>query len=1106
MTLSADILTTTGGQTTWATDPDSLQLNEAQARIAPELLVWLTVQAKVVPGQPAPVQAPGKHTLGEMIELEQSIIKHFSPLKNAVLVLQVLGKLITSLNRSNTQKFPLPRIPNLPKRPSNPFQGDLAAAIGKARDWRSCLGVSVKSDDFFEHENPFMPNYVRMGSLFASSVLHGGLYDTRLLVALCKSLNMPEQRISVVKHQTHVDLSLGWQGEENCELRRWQPDMLSAALMLQISKEDLAWLVPPKKKDAKKDGKTEEVGGEKKKKKRARSIDDQIRRRINKCVLAFFRATNLPKASRPKSLADLVRISLADAQTQLTPVLTGFGSRKIVSHALRPEVHARIHGLPKPINPDNTESSIVQSHTSEGLEQANCDLTDIEPPWLKPMRKAFASKNLPQIRQELDSVRVTYQNAADGICFIDFAQYLVPTDSARRNRLATKTAKAYAISVAKRLAGRLGGINPSTLDIETLITLYTDILEDTDQQSHSKRLRRSVAAALNKFHTYLVNVHGFQTISVSSILGIGRGLIPVDACIITPDEYHAVLLRLEHYRVTAKKRPELIDIATLIFILGFRCGLRRKEALKLQIIDLLCETAQVELLIRPWEERGLKTSNSTRKLPLYALLTEHELQLICDWKAKRLTEINDPTEDYLFGIPKLFPQFVSEDTLFPIIHDAMRDVIGDPFLRYHHLRHSFATWVFFLLIISDLENIPDFFDHLPITSAYLKSCKAFREKLYTHSDITRKHTYAIASLLGHCGPDISLEHYIHCLDWISGAAHQQCSVTPDESVIMAATRIPTATLYRQLGKHGHDLQIIIGNLAEQRYSHRLSPEMIPVKQSKGPVKRTVLSKDTQTDADEKIIANAWRLIYRHETENLSLDELAGQYGFTESEAEAMYERAKSIRDLKVKNSGYRHRMKNHIPDKRRPKDIMRLSVPNLPHLSDEKQNLEYLFSKFLSAWKSNSTICQAGLKAYLRNAWKTGNDVIFHDPDKPEDAQHFLKFLSMMGIKKSQIIFISFDPEISSKYPGRWKSALELNWRNNIEQTREKSVSEFKNKWLGVRFVFPPPNASKRTDSGAKTTDSSATPVPNTTPTVALRFLMVMAAIVFMQGQDESYI
>ena len=529
------------------------------------------------------------------------------------------------------------------------------------------------------------------------------------------------------------------------------------------------------------------------------------------------------------------------------------------------------------------------------------------------------------------------------------------------------------------------------------------------------------------------------------------------------------------------------------------------EALKLQVRDLLCDTAQVELLVRPWEERELKTSNSTRKLPLYALLSEHELQLLRNWKAKRLTEINDPTEDYLFGIPNLYPNFVSEDTLFPIIHKAMRDVIGDRLLRYHHLRHSFATWVFFLLMMSDLDTVPNLFDHLPITSALLKSCKAFREKLYGHSDITRKHNYAVASLLGHSGPDISLEHYIHCLDWISAAVHKESPVAPGESVVMAATRMAMATLYRQLEKNGNDLQSIIGKLVEEKYSHQFLPETIPVKQPKGTVKRTVPGKDAQADADKLIFEDAWRLIYRHEAENLSLYELAGQYGFTESEAEAMYERAKFIRDLKVKNGGYHHRMKNHIPDKRRPNDIIRLSVPNLPHLSDEKLNLEYLAPKLLSAWKSNSTICQAGLKAYLRNAWKTGNDVIFHDPDKPEDAQHFLKFLSLMGIQQSQIIFISFDPAIRSAHLGQWKAALKLNWRNKIEQTREKSVLDFRKRWLGVRFVFPPPKASKKTDPSAKPTDSSTTPVPNTTPTVAFRFLMVMASIVYMENQDESY-
>ncbi|MEZ1875866.1 hypothetical protein, partial [Pseudomonas aeruginosa] len=46
----------------------------------------------------------------------------------------------------------------------------------------------------------------------------------------------------------------------------------------------------------------------------------------------------------------------------------------------------------------------------------------------------------------------------------------------------------------------------------------------------------------------------------------------------------------------------------------------------------------VDLLIRPHAQRGLKTQNAVRRLPLRVLLEPDELQLLIDWYRQRLEE------------------------------------------------------------------------------------------------------------------------------------------------------------------------------------------------------------------------------------------------------------------------------------------------------------------------------------------------------------------------------------------------------------------------------------------------------------------------------------
>ena len=147
------------------------------------------------------------------------------------------------------------------------------------------------------------------------------------------------------------------------------------------------------------------------------------------------------------------------------------------------------------------------------------------------------------------------------------------------------------------------------------------------------------------------------------------------------------------------------------------------------------------------------------------LLEPEELQLLIEWyRERRAEERIKPTSDFLFCIPQLKTQWISESALFPALHNCMRAVTGSEFLHYHHLRHSCATWLFFKLMAAHNRLSPELFFHdLPLTVRWLRDDLRLRKAMLPTDGPTRKIVHIVSAILGHGSPKTTLLHYIHSL-------------------------------------------------------------------------------------------------------------------------------------------------------------------------------------------------------------------------------------------------------------------------------------------------------------------------------------------------------
>jgi len=971
---------------------------------------------------------------GAIKDLECDIIREFKPLRKSIHYLQALSIVINRGNESGYFDLCPPRIPILVKRDKSPFLPGCMSGLSLSRGWRNALFNSAM-DGILDSDKE------EIGRVMASAALNGGLVDTSLLLSFYNQLGKP---IDVsADGRAYMELRLPWRGKEDMELRRWFPDPLTEILLLKLSSK---LIKQHNQKISERKQTTNDAWG---------------------FISAFLKNILSRNDKRPRRITHFLSPIQLELKTRIPSFLESFSERAFVSHAVKDYVWLRIHGV-RP-----TESVDDEKYKIEKLEKNVEEDPDENPftlPWLVEIRRSLAGKDkkvaanrIATLKQERDIPNTTMH----GIC-VDWAQYLMSAGSVAENALSLSTIRSYVSQIGARVTGLSGFDDITSLAREAMEELYQQILEDAQSRHH----RRNLARGLREFHHFLVKVHHADPIDVREVLGIGTTLSPVDANLITIDEYHEILNHLDAIDLDII-HPDFVIIAKLIFILAFRCGFRRKEVLKLRIDDIH-DDYPAELLVCPYVHRRLKTKSATRKLPLYALLEPDEMKLLHEWKAARIKqEKEEPRFEFLFSIPERGYSCVPEETVFPVLHRAMRQVTGDPTLRFHHLRHSFASWTFLRLVLSDLSDVPDIFPDLPKTTKYLNQSKLFRRKLYGNERPTRKHLFAVASMLGHSGPDISLEHYIHFCDLALSAALNSNGEKPKRTIFVKASGLDSATAYRKLSADG-----ISGLINSLRKQYLTRVQRISYTKARLVNKVALLQGEKETFTG--VIERLWKYLYLRSARNIDREELAQRFGFSIAQIEAMESRATHIRDLKTKEKGplYRHRLMEEAVDKRQPQDLERLLCPRRPHLNKDQMALERLAPAMWQLICDDSDRVAAVLDYYIENAWQTRNELIFHNPDQPEQAQAYMQLLIDLGIKKQEIRFVSYSKQERSCYASQWKKALGLTWREQVEHLQSPNKkSHATEQWFGIKPVFG--TGSDAPENGA----------------YGLRYLFVMTAI-----------
>lgn len=578
-------------------------------------------------------------------------------------------------------------------------------------------------------------------------------------------------------------------------------------------------------------------------------------------------------------------------------------------------------------------------------------------------------------------------------------------------RLRPSSVRRYLQAIGKGILVVVGSQNAIGLDASDYEAIYEGVLST---RSTSKE-RCYTASRLAAFHWFLVQEYSCPPVDITD-LG-GRGLpkeLSVDANLISPESFEQCL-RVLGWEVSEKSRQR--EIQCLVALLGFRCGLRRREALTVRIGDLIGDEYP-ELIVRTSIFAATKTSSATRRLPLRHLLDEAELLSFLQWREKRkVEEGSEAMGALLFALAGSGMEPLDENWVFPDIENSFRQVTGDMSLTFHHLRHSFATWLMLLFFMekddqrTGIESLKNF-QHELLSNKRRKliSDKQFPNKL------DRSTLYWIALLCGHASPSITMLHYIHLFDWLLADYLSSSEVQPKltEAAMVSLTGLSRAMIYKIKNKRNdwYSSYFLKGKVISRSNFMQLTknakcsePDLTPLIQQKMPAHWPM----------EIIQA----VLYGSQVEGMTAAQLSKRYGVPLENCTTWINNAYGLknRTTTIRKKKMRHCNSAQVVFPHAPREKEELTLASLVYLR--------LANKFVEGHDEARFQVYKFLQKY--DVLHGGMRIV-----EPGDAREYLEMVRLAGVPQRQLL-IRHMPSVRHKNEDEQKASSRMWWANQLK-------------------------------------------------------------------------
>ena len=693
-----------------------------------------------------------------------------------VLLIRFLARGLQQGNRELRWDAAVPATPvTVPPKPSrhNPLKFE---ALNRLRSIEHRFLDTIK-------KFPGISASQRLGMLLLSAILFGGMLHKRWLNPWLDSL---KDRVRIHDVYLWLELEMVWQPprkkrekagpnsrDRSAEKpiimkRRWIADPLTRALIVQ-------WLNLPAEMQILSN--------------RFKDPYDYVRNYLI-CI-------GVPPQGLPKGIGELLEMAETRLGLTVSPFLASYATGKIKCVSVPAECWARLMSGKAVSRETAVSVRDTFDETEARFDRRAGNASDWIPlrdqqSLLRRMRRIVSgqkgvNKGNAAIRKELASFIQTYDMQLPPLLrYLSEWAYLLLTPKGANKP-----------STVDRYLTAIGGFLLLVCGTDEILEFEAPEFEESYDNVialiKSDKEKRFAWIPLSNFHRYLVSRYHAPRLQ-RGIYGRRSGPpeTSVDANLVSQGEFDRIKTVLGWENAN---RSRTSTAALLLAVLGFRCGLRRNEARFLRIRDIQGRH-RPELILRTTSKRRLKSRNSTRRLPLHILLQPGELQLLLDWVEKH---DKGDREALMFSIRGMRHQALPEGDVFAPITRALALVTGDSSLRFHHLRHSFLTWLIIRLAgnSSALHNAAPYLAHPEFSEERVAE---MRNSLLGNDHLGRKGAYAVASLCGHSDLETSFTSYIHICDWLLARELSFSEVLPVSSIdgLVAATGISRATVYRSM--------------------------------------------------------------------------------------------------------------------------------------------------------------------------------------------------------------------------------------------------------------------------------------------------------------------
>jgi len=882
--------------------------------------------------------------------LEQSICEHARKKQVSRNVaaqwLRWIHLALKILETASTTPITPTKLAVLPRPPSSPFSREQTELCRPVLKWNHGLESWLAS-----LRDKELSSAQWTAGVVLSSVLIGGLLEAAKVKEMLHQL---AGDLPVVHQRPYVEFNqrMGKFGDAHCQ--RWFLDPITELLYLRRS------------------GKHTTLSAD----------------QLTKAIQALLCAHGTPKGEHPKGLNKLIKHATAHWHQRAASVDIAVMQRKVQSHALHTRAWNRLfrkqdaYGLPAP-QTDVGDTPL----TDDEFQTDFCLLY----PWFPVVSKAL---DLPP-RTQPKSVDVIHAVATARISllashspYVNWIAGLLQGQNATNDRLAVSTIKRIGDAVIPQVLSRLGERSPADLTDADLVELYEEIVHGAQGSQ-----RKILAKGLREFHWHLVKAHAkFPLKSQRETLGEDAGLEPVDANPLSFEEYYKAKKFLERQIAQGGDR-ELNRIAKLVMMLAFRTGMRRREIFGLRLMDVP-STKHLELIIRPHEERRLKTKSSQRIIPARLLLPLDERRDFQAWLQRRMAaaDISDD-KARVFDVPQTQGGWarVSEETTSDRIIKALIHAAGEK-AKIHQLRHSFATWLYLSLRSSDYPEVLTLFDELPDTCAFLKRGARLRQVLLNHPGQTsRTYGYVVARLLGHSSPLVSLTSYIHSTEFIHRAFAIRKANELSSDAVKGAANLKPAWGNRLFEK---GVEHLLEHVRKQhsRVNAATTPAVSPSPEGAGALASTSIKGRPRKTAPVGWIplVDVRTLLHLYSSTDDAIENICIQIGFTVEQGNRI------VDEVRKSGESYGFEIRGKRP----------LAFPQFARKNDEKNWEEDLERHLQRAFALDPQAACAGALIHLQHYNPSKRDVVFRGATQKANLTKYLRLLDLMEVGAKNVLVL----------------------------------------------------------------------------------------------------